>query len=72
MVEIQNVFLEELKKNQTNVTVFTTNGVQLRGTIQNFDKFCVVLSVNGKQQLLFKHAISTISPQTPVQIHQQK
>lgn len=60
---LQDNFLNQLRKEKTPVTVFLTNGFQLRGRVTSFDNFTVLLDVEGKQQLVFKHAISTFSPQ---------
>lgn len=61
-VNIQEYYLNQLRKNHTSVTVFLTNGFQLRGIIKAFDNFTVLLETDGKQQLLYKHAISTFAP----------
>lgn len=65
-VNIQDVFLNQLRKESIPVTVFLLNGFQLRGLIKGFDNFTVVLETEGKQQLVYKHAISTFSPQKNV------
>ena len=59
---LQDVFLTSVRRNETPVTVFLMNGFQMRGTITGFDAFTVVLTANGKQNLIYKHAISTVSP----------
>ena len=59
---LQDVFLTSVRRNETPVTVFLMNGVQMRGTITGFDAFTVVLTADGKQNLIYKHAISTVSP----------
>lgn len=59
---LQDVFLASLRRNETPVTVFMMNGFQMRGVITGFDSFTVVLTADGKQNLIYKHAISTISP----------
>lgn len=61
-VNIQDQYLNQLRKNHISVTVFLTNGFQLRGLVKGFDNFTVLLETDGKQQLIFKHAISTFSP----------
>ncbi|BAC13591.1 MULTISPECIES: RNA chaperone Hfq [Oceanobacillus] len=61
-VNIQDQYLNQLRKNHISVTVFLTNGFQLRGLVKAFDNFTVLLETDGKQQLIFKHAISTFSP----------
>ncbi|EUJ17244.1 RNA-binding protein Hfq [Listeria aquatica FSL S10-1188] len=60
---LQDQYLNQLRKEKILATVFLTNGFQLRGRVVSFDNFTVLLDVEGKQQLVFKHAISTFSPQ---------
>ncbi|MFB5660482.1 RNA chaperone Hfq [Alteribacillus sp. HJP-4] len=67
-VNIQDQFLNTLRKEKIPVTVFLLNGFQLRGHVKAFDNFTVVLDSDGKQQLVYKHAISTFSPQRNVQL----
>lgn len=67
-VNIQDQFLNQLRKDNTNVTVFLLNGFQLRGQIKGFDNFTVLFESEGKQQLVYKHAISTFAPQRNVQL----
>lgn len=67
-VNIQDQFLNQLRKDGTNVTVFLLNGFQIRGQIKGFDNFTVLFESEGKQQLVFKHAISTFAPQKNVQL----
>jgi host factor-I protein len=59
---IQDVYLNQLRKTHISVTVFLTNGFQLRGIVKAFDNYTVLLETDGKQQLIFKHAISTFAP----------
>jgi len=61
-VNIQDHYLNQLRKERIAVTVFLTNGFQLRGVIKGFDNFTVLLETEGKQQLIYKHAISTFAP----------
>lgn len=61
-VNIQDNYLNQLRKERMQVTVFLTNGFQLRGVVKAFDNFTVLLETEGKQQLIFKHAISTFAP----------
>lgn len=61
-VNIQDQYLNQLRKNRGSVTVFLTNGFQLRGTVKAFDNYTVLFEVEGKEQLIYKHAISTFSP----------
>jgi host factor-I protein len=61
-INLQDVFLNQVRKEHISVTIYLTNGFQLRGLVKGFDNFTVVLDSEGKQQLVYKHAISTISP----------
>lgn len=61
-VNIQDQFLNQLRKENVYVTVILLNGFQLKGFIKGFDNFTVMVESDGKQQLIFKHAISTFSP----------
>ena len=65
---VQDVFLNHLRKNKTPVTIFLVNGVKLQGIVTWFDNFSVLLRRDGHSQLVYKHAISTIMPVTPVQV----
>lgn len=67
-INIQDQFLNQLRKDGTFVTVFLLNGFQLRGLVKGFDNFTVLLESEGKQQLIYKHAISTFSPQKNIQL----
>lgn len=61
-INLQDVFLNQVRKEHLPVTIYLTNGFQLKGLVKGFDNFTVVLDTEGKQQLVYKHAISTISP----------
>lgn len=63
---LQDLFLLRARKTKANVTLFLMNGYQLRGQIVGYDPFVVVLVSEGKQQVIYKHAISTIAPERPV------
>ena len=65
-INLQDVFLNQVRKEHISVTLYLTNGFQLKGTVKGFDNFTVVLETDGKQQLVYKHAISTISPMRTV------
>ena len=65
---LQNVFLNHLRKEKIPVTVFLLNGVKLQGFMVWFDNFCVLLRRDSHSQLIYKHAISTIMPAGPIQI----
>ena len=59
---LQDIFLNNSRKYKIPVSIFLVNGVQLKGYVKGFDSFTVVLDSEGRQQLVYKHAISTISP----------
>lgn len=59
---LQDVFLASVRRTETPVTLFLMNGFQMRGVITGFDAFTVVLTTDGRQNLIYKHAISTVSP----------
>ena len=63
---VQDVFLNAIRKNKTPVTVFLVNGVKLQGIITWFDNFSILLRRDGASQLVYKHAISTIMPTNPL------
>ena len=60
--DLQDLFLTRARRAQEPVTMFLMNGFQMRGTITGFDAFVVVLDTEGKQQIIYKHAISTVVP----------
>ena len=68
---LQEIFLTQARKQNIPVTMFLMNGFQLRGTVTGFDSFTVVLSTDGKQQIIYKHAISTIVPLHPVSLMEE-
>lgn len=63
---LQDLILNEVRKEHVPVTMFLMNGFQMKGIITGFDSFIVVLSSEGKQQMIYKHAISTLVPLQPV------
>ncbi len=65
---VQDVFLNHIRKNKNPVTVFLVNGVKLQGVITWFDSYSVLLRRDGHSQLVYKHAISTVMPATAVQL----
>ena len=67
---LQDVFLNAVRKQKAPLTIFLVNGVKLTGVITSFDNFCVLLRREGSSQLVYKHAISTIMPSQPVQMHE--
>lgn len=69
---LQDSFLNNVRKNKNPVTVFLINGVKLQGIITWFDNFCVLLRRDGTAQLVYKHAISTIMPSNNLSIHEKE
>ena len=65
-INLQDAILKEVRRDKVPVTLFLMNGFQLRGTITGFDSFVVVLVSEGKQQMIYKHAISTLAPMKPL------
>lgn len=63
---LQDTFLNQVRKSKTPVTIFLVNGVKLQGVVSWFDNFCVLLKRDGHAQLVYKHAISTVMPLQPV------
>lgn len=63
---LQDAILKEVKRDKVPITLFLMNGFQLRGIITGFDSFVVVLVTEGKQQMIYKHAISTLAPMKPI------
>ena len=68
---LQDVFLNQLRKQKTPVTVLLVNGVKLQGIITWCDNFCGLLRRDGHSQLVYKHAISTVMPATPVSLYDE-
>lgn len=69
---IQDHILNTLRKDKSQVTVFLMNGFQLRGVVTSFDGYTVVINSDGKQQMVYKHAISTIVPPAPIDLSGQE
>ena len=65
---LQDTFLNYVRKNKIPLTIFLVNGVKLQGVVTWFDNFCVLLRRDGHSQLVYKHAISTIMPGHPIQM----
>ncbi|MGG0657791.1 RNA chaperone Hfq [Rummeliibacillus pycnus] len=70
-INLQDTYLNQLRKNGIFVTVFLLNGFQLKGTIRSYDNFTVLLEVDGKQHMIYKHAISTFMPSKPIDLQQE-
>lgn len=69
-INIQDVFLNGARRDRLPITMLLMNGFQMRGTVSAFDSFTVVLETDGKQQLVYKHAISTMIPARPVELRE--
>ena len=69
---LQDAFLNQVRKTKVSVTIFLINGVKLQGVITWFDNFCVLLRRDGHSQLVYKHAISTVMPSVPVPLFEQE
>lgn len=67
---LQDTFLNSVRRERTPLTLFLVNGVKLQGVVSWFDNFCVLLRRDGQAQLVYKHAISTIMPAQPVQLYE--
>ena len=65
---VQDLILNQARRDRSMVTVFLMNGFQLHGVVKGFDSFTLVLDSDGKQQLIYKHAISTIVPPRPISL----
>ena len=68
---LQDTFLNHVRKNKIPLTVFLVNGVKLQGVISWFDNICVLLRRDGLSQLVYKHAISTVMPSQPVSLYEE-
>ncbi len=65
-INLQDIFLNQVRKENIEVTIHLVNGFQIKGKVKGFDNFTVVMDVLGKQQMVYKHAISTVTPAKPV------
>ena len=65
-INLQDAILKEVRRDKVPVTLFLMNGFQLRGIVTGFDSFVVVLVSDGRQQMIYKHAISTLAPMKPI------
>lgn len=65
-INLQDTFLNQVRKDGILITIFLMNGFQLKGVVKGFDNFTIVLDSEGKQQLIYKHAVSTIAPSKKV------
>ena len=68
---LQDAFLNYIRREEIPVTLFLMNGFQLRGVVRSFDSFVVLIDADGRQQMIYKHAISTVAPARPVSLDLQ-
>ncbi|NLY76279.1 MAG: RNA chaperone Hfq [Firmicutes bacterium] len=66
VINLQDAFLNQVRKEGIAVTIYLVNGFQLRGAVKGFDNFTIILDSEGKQQMVYKHAVSTIIPARPI------
>ncbi|MCR4772692.1 MAG: RNA chaperone Hfq [Oscillospiraceae bacterium] len=71
-LNLQDLFLNQARKEKMQLTMFLMNGFQMRGVVTGFDSFTVVLDTEGRQQLIYKHAISTIVPSRQIKLAQEE
>lgn len=67
-INIQDTFLNQIRKESVPVTIYLVNGFQLRGVVRGFDNFTIIIDSEGKQQMVYKHAISTFTPARSVSL----
>lgn len=67
-MNLQDVFLNQDRKEKVNLTVYLTNGFQFKGIVKGFDNYIIILDSDGKQNIVYKHAVSTIIPVRPVSV----
>jgi len=69
-MNLQDIFLNQVRKENLPITIYLVNGFQLKGLVKGFDNYTISLDTDGKQQLIYKHAISTISPNSAMNFTQ--
>ena len=67
----QDLFLNQARKERAMLTVFLMNGFQMRGVVTGFDPFVILLQSDGRQQMIYKHAVSTLTPSVPIRLTQE-
>ena len=67
-MNLQDVFLNQARKDRVNLTIYLTNGFQFKGIVKGFDNYTIILDCDGKQNIVYKHAVSTIIPVRPISI----
>lgn len=71
-LNLQDIFLNHCRKDHTPITVFLVSGYQIKGYVKGFDSYTIVMDSDGKQQMIYKHAISTIIPSRPVNFNMNR
>ncbi|MEW9033401.1 MAG: RNA chaperone Hfq, partial [Planifilum fimeticola] len=71
-INIQDTFLNQIRKESVPVTIYLINGFQLRGVVRGFDNYTIIIDSDGKQQMVYNHAISTFTPARPVSLMPQE
>ncbi len=71
-INLQDNFLNIVRKEKINVTIYLVNGFQIRGLIKSFDNFTVMIETEGKQQMIYKHAISTLKPAKNIDVFSEE
>ena len=72
MLNLQDIFLNQIRKEKTMVTIYLVNGFQLRGYVKGFDSFTLIIENEGRQNLVYKNAISTITPTRAVRLMEEQ
>ena len=70
-INFQDSFLTQARRGRVSLVVFLVNGFQLRGVLTGFDNFVILLQTDGKQQMIYKHAVSTIVPEQPISFREE-
>lgn len=70
-INFQDSFLTQARRGRVSLVVFLVNGFQLRGILTGFDNFVILLQTDGKQQMIYKHAVSTIVPEQPISFREE-
>jgi host factor-I protein len=65
-LNLQDIFLNQVRKDHSPITIFLVSGYQIKGFVKGFDSYTIVIDSDGKQQMIYKHAVSTIVPSKPV------
>ena len=71
-LNLQDIFLNQVRKDHSPITIFLVSGYQIKGYVKGFDSYTIVIDSDGKQQMIYKHAISTIVPSKPVNFMNNK